>query len=389
VDIGADPAAVGVLALARRTAISREVPVNAPPPLLQTLPARPRIAVFRALQLGDMLCSVPALAALRAALPAAHVTLIGLPWARRFAERFGVLIDDFLVFPGASGFPEQTDSSPQTRAAFFAATRARRFDLAIQMHGSGERSNIIVTMLGAHRDAGFCMHPPQTDVRRFMRWPDTLAEAERLTQLIYFLGAPPLRGHVPFPLHTGDYSECSGLFARNGIDPERLICVHPGARFQSRRWPAARFAMVADALAAEHWQIALTGTAAEAPLTAAVRLKSACRPLDLAGATSLGGLAVLLKCARLLICNDTGVSHLAAAVGARSVVIACGSDARRWAPRDRSRHRVLAAYPRCRPCMHDVCPIAHPCAAAITPRQVVDAAHLQLGASARRQAKAA
>ncbi|HET8610985.1 MAG TPA: glycosyltransferase family 9 protein [Burkholderiales bacterium] len=363
--------------------------MNETPRLLQTLPARPRIAVFRALQLGDMLCSVPALAALRAALPAAHVTLIGLPWARRFAERFGVLIDDFLAFPGAPGFPEQTDSSPQTRAAFFAAARTRRFDLAIQMHGSGERSSAIVTMLGARHDAGFCIRPPQTDVRHFMRWPDTLPEAERLTELIHFLGAPPLCRHVPFPLHAGDYSECSGLFARNGIDPERLICVHPGARFESRRWPAARFAMVADALAAEHWQIALTGTAAEALLTAAVRLKSACRPLDLTGATSLGGLAVLLKCARLLICNDTGVSHLAAAVGARSVVIACGSDARRWAPQDRSLHRTLAAYPRCRPCMHEICPIAHPCATAITPRQVIDAARLQLGASAGRRAKAA
>lgn len=363
--------------------------MSVPPPLLRTLPNRPRIVVFRALQLGDMLCSVPALAALRAALPAAHVTLIGLPWARHFAERFAALIDDFLPFPGAPGFPEQADAAPRARAAFLAAARARRFDVAIQLHGSGERSNAIVAMLGAHRVAGFCIHPPQAGVRYFMHWPDALSETERQSSLMRFLGAPPLRRHVPFPLRAGDYSECSGLFARNGIDPERLVCLHPGARFQSRRWPAARFAMVADALAARHWQIVLTGTDAEAPLTAAVRRNSACRPLDLAGATSLGGLAVLLKCAHLVICNDTGVSHLAAAVDARSVVIACGSDARRWAPADRSRHRTLAAYPPCRPCMHKICPIAHPCATAVTPRQVVDAACLQLHAAGALGAKAA
>ncbi|HEX5463479.1 MAG TPA: glycosyltransferase family 9 protein [Burkholderiales bacterium] len=363
--------------------------MSAPLPLLHTLPKRPRIAVFRALQLGDMLCSVPALAALRAACPDAHITLIGLPWARRFAERFAALIDDFLAFPGAPGFPEQTDGSARARAAFFDAARARRFDVAIQLHGSGERSNAIVAMLGAQRVAGFCIHPPEVDARHFMHWPDTLTETGRHSELMRFLGAPPLRGRVSFPLHAGDYSECSGLFARNGIDPERLVCLHPGARFESRRWPAARFAMVADALAARHWQIVLTGTGAEAPLTAAVRVKSACRPLDLAGATSLGGLAVLLKCARLLICNDTGVSHLAAAVGARSVVIACGSDARRWAPADRNLHRTLAAYPRCRPCMHEICPIAHPCAAAITPRQVMDAASLQLHAAGELGEKAA
>jgi ADP-heptose:LPS heptosyltransferase len=58
-----------------------------------------RTAIFRALQLGDMLCSVPALRALRRAAPHAHIALIGLPWARVFVDRYPALLDELIVFP--------------------------------------------------------------------------------------------------------------------------------------------------------------------------------------------------------------------------------------------------------------------------------------------------
>src|SRR3954462_1198918 len=113
-----------------------------------------RIAVFRALQLGDMLCAVPALLALSAAYPRARITLIGLPWAKSFVERYSQLIDDLCIFPGAVGFPEQAESDARL-PAFFAAARERNFDLAIQLHGSGGVANDILFELGARQCAGF------------------------------------------------------------------------------------------------------------------------------------------------------------------------------------------------------------------------------------------
>lgn len=120
---------------------------------LLTPPAN-RIAVFRALQLGDMLCAVPALRALRQAFPQARISLIGLAGAREFVARFHAYVDELIEFPGIAEFPEQA-CRPDELPAFFRRVRAARADVALQMHGSGVHSNRIVSRLGAARWGGF------------------------------------------------------------------------------------------------------------------------------------------------------------------------------------------------------------------------------------------
>jgi ADP-heptose:LPS heptosyltransferase len=100
--------------------------------------------------------------------------------------------------------------------------------------------------------------------------------------------------------------------------------------------------------------------------------------VDLAGRTSLWTLGALVERARLVVCNDTGISHVAAALGTESVVVSSGADVARWAPLDHARHALLWQPVPCRPCSFVHCPYGHECALAITPEQVIAAAHRTL-----------
>ncbi|CAA9371830.1 MAG: ADP-heptose--lipooligosaccharide heptosyltransferase II, partial [uncultured Chloroflexia bacterium] len=112
-----------------------------------------RIAIYRGLFLGDLLCSVPTFRALRQGFPHAEITLIGLPWAEDFVRRSPYL-DYFLHFPSFPGILE-VPQDPARTAAFFAEAHATRYDLAIQMHGSGNTSNGFVAGLQAGMSLGY------------------------------------------------------------------------------------------------------------------------------------------------------------------------------------------------------------------------------------------
>ncbi len=344
--------------------------------------ARPqRVAVFRALQLGDLLCAVPALRALRATLPDAHIAMIGLPTMADFTRRYDAYVDEFVVFPGAPGFPEQDESTTEG-PAFVERMRGMGLDLAIQMHGNGGPANRIVESFGARTTAGF--HRPQvfdeSALGVFVDWDVTASEVGRNLALMRGLGADAdalADSSIELPVRPAERDEWNGLKRLHGLDRTPFVCVHPGARWSSRRWPVERFAAVATGFASRGARIVLTGSGDERELVAALATSLHDRgvnAIDLSGRTSLGALVAMLQDAAMLISNDTGISHVAAAARTPSVVIASGSDVARWSPVDRRRHRVLAHDVPCRPCMYRDCPIDHPCATGITVDAVIAAA---------------
>ena len=334
-----------------------------------------RIAVFRALQLGDLLCAVPALRALRAQFPQAEIVLIGLPWAESFVRRFAHYLDGFLSFPGYPGLPEQA-THIERLPAFLMAVQRLHFDVVLQMHGSGILTNPLVQLFGAEVTSGFYQPPYYCpDSQTFLAYPAEQSEVQALLTLLTYLGVPSQGDALEFPLTDDDERALTTSVGTEPLAPGSYVCIHPGARLLSRRWWPERFAVVADALASQGFQVVLTGAADELPLTQTVAAAMRAPALNLAGRTNLGALAVLLRGARLLLCNDTGVSHIAAALQVPSVVVACGSDTARWAPSDHERHRVLSAQTECRPCFYHACPIDHRCAANVTSELVMAEIH--------------
>jgi ADP-heptose:LPS heptosyltransferase len=227
--------------------------------------------------------------------------------------------------------------------------QAERFDLAIQLHGSGSFVNSLIALFAARRTAGFYLpgdHVP--DAELFCPWPTHGREVERLLRLIEFLGLPIRGDHLEFTLRPDDDRTLRRIEGAGPLRPGEYVCLHPGASVAQRRWPVEWFAEVGRILFHRGWQLVLTGTAAEAELTAAVARMVGAPVIDLAGRTDLGALAALLSGARLLLCNDTGVSHLADALDVPSIVLSTGDNPERWAPRDRRRHRVFSDMERIR-----------------------------------------
>lgn len=304
------------------------------------------IVIFRALQLGDLLCTVPALRSLRRAYAKARITLVGLPWAETFVQRFSHYLDDFIEFPGWPGLPEQ---EPQLSRipAFLETIQARRFDLALQMQGSGGVTNPLVALFGARQTAGYYLPGQYRPNEQFFSfYPEGEHEIRVWLRLIKSLGIPVPGEHLEFPLDTADRDSFERFRTEIGLIPGQYVCLHPGARFEGRRWPPEKFAAVGDALADRGYRVVLTGAASEAHLTAAVAKRMNLPAIDAAGLTpGLGTLALVIKNARLLISNDTGVSHVAAAVQTPSVILFSrvdpNADPDRWRPLNHNLHHII------------------------------------------------
>jgi heptosyltransferase II len=323
---------------------------------------------------GDAVMTVPALRALRRLLPRAHITLATRPWAKGlFAD--ADFIDDLLLYERPAR---------DLRAVFrqMREWRRRRFDLAVLFQNAFEAAFIaagvrVPIRVGYATDnrRALLTHPLALPAWRSERhevfyYLNIVAELEQLLD-----GANEVLSQEPaYALSVSPERQVAAralLNAKGAQATRKLVALCPGStNSRAKRWPAERYAELADKFIEEAGaQVLLIGAADELEVSLKVQAAMRGRPLLLTGETDLAEAVAILSLADALVTNDTGPAHIAAALGRPTLVIFGPTDPRTTRPFSRAAE-IIRRPPDCAPCMLRDCPIDHRCMTSITPEEV-------------------
>ncbi|MBV9454687.1 MAG: glycosyltransferase family 9 protein [Rubrobacter sp.] len=303
-----------------------------------------KIAILRAGGIGDFVFTLPAIAALRGAYPEAEITLLGAAVQVELLAGRSEPVDRAIVVPsstGVNGPDTGVDEDEKDLERFFARMREERFDLALQMHGGGGYSNPFVRRFEARVTAG-AQAPDAPPLDRTIPYVYFQNEILRQLEVASLVGARTANLEPHLCVTKGDLKEAGNVIPPEDAGP--LVTLHPGAGDRRRRWPPEKFAAVGDALAEVDAHVAVVGIEKDRALVSEIVDAMNHEALDLCGRLSLRGLVGLLSQCAVVVSNDSGPLHLAAAVGTATVGIFWGPNFINASPPTRTRHRPALSW---------------------------------------------
>jgi ADP-heptose:LPS heptosyltransferase len=274
------------------------------------------VLIYRALGLGDLLTALPALRALRRAFPQERLVLAARAGMGPLALHTGA-VDDALVVRELAPVPWRRPPP----------------EVGINLHGKGPQSHRVTLATHPVRLLSF-RHDAVPNSASGPEWREGEREVDRWCRLVHAFGIPAQPTELDLSAPPGAPSEAHGA-----------TLVHPGAAYPARRWPAERWAAVARAEHEQGRRVLITGRADELTLAELVGRGAGLPAASVyAGRTDVIELAALVGAAGRVVCGDTGVAHLATALGTPSVVLFGPTSPAIWGPpSDRPQHRVLWA----------------------------------------------
>lgn len=311
-------------------------------PLPPVLPDVRRIAVLRANGIGDYVVAEPALAALRAAYPDAEITLLGASHTRPLVVGRPAPVDRYVQVPLTTGVRvgDAPNAAPEVLEAWCAEQRGHGYDLAVQLHGGGRNSNALLLRLGARTTAGTATpDAPKPD-----RWTPYTAyqhDTLRWLEVVASVGARALRLEPHLAVTDEDLRASLSVLPRSDAP---LVAVHPGATDARRCYPEDRLGAVARTLADRGARVVVLGGPGEQERVDRVVAGFGREVETVVGGTALGGLLGTLARCSLMIGNDSGPRHLAAAVGTPTVAVFTYANLADVAPLSRTWHRMTVSW---------------------------------------------
>jgi heptosyltransferase-2 len=319
--------------------------------------------------------TIPALRALRRLFPDAEITLSVRPWAKGLFAGTD-FVDNLLVYDRKTVFSFLTQSHEW---------RAAKYDLVVLFQNAFEAA-LIPFLAGVPVRTGFATEARQVLLTHPVTLPEWRNEKHEVFYYLYLIAAleQALLGtstvcdydpDISFDVPEFNKAQAAALLRGNGAgEGKSIVAVCPGSiNSRAKRWPAASYAALSDRLIEESRVVVLIGSKDEEAVTQEVRQRMRHKPIVLTGKTTLEQITAVLAVTDLLITNDTGPAHIAAALHRPTLVIFGPTNpltTRPFSPLA----EILHHPPDCAPCMLRDCPIDHRCMTAITVSEVFERA---------------
>lgn len=302
-----------------------------------------RVLVVRLRSIGDTVLATPALTALRRFLPGAEIDILLEDWV-------APLLDGF---DGVNVISVGRGNSDRIKTAL--KLRKRRYDVGFNLHG-GTTATMLLRASGARHRVGYANYQYPFLYNHLVSssadfWnTETTHSAEQQLALL---------GHVGIPVDDRPKSSLpvSDLSLANidrRIDRSAIALVHPAAAFDTKQWPTENFARTAEYLTQKGFAVVAVTSKPERP-TLDELIRSANVPITIFDDLSLPELAALAKRSAIFVGNDSGVAHIAAAVGTPTVVIFGSSNRAHWHPWTDAPNAVVYRPFDCQPCPGYTC----------------------------------
>lgn len=335
------------------------------------------VLIYRIGNIGDVTCALPAMRAIRRAYPDARLTLLTSPGPKHLPGAKELLQDIAWIDEIRTYYPEEV-ASYAGRWRLLKDLRQRRIDLWFNLSASAPNLNLprefrdmlFARLVGPRWARGWTVDAIVWGAQAQSLHLGFPGEADRLLNVIRQIGIDPQPVEFGLPILPVAQRKLDELTARLGQVP--WIAIAPGCKRSTNRWPIERFAEVARVLTEQGFSVMVIGGPGDAESGQYVVQATDGLGLNLAGRLSLVESIEALRRCQLAICVDSGIQHLASAVGTPTLSLFSAWQMRgKWYPHG-TRNRVIQKLVPCHTCLLDTCPHDNRCMDAITTEEVIN-----------------